>query len=244
LPCAGVDVAGQHFLRGIQRVAPADHRNLARFHAVLVKHALDAAGHQIAQANDGVDLLLVARQVVGHAVDDFRLVQRVVGHFPGNAQRLEHAGSTLFFLHAVGGTRNFHRHPHEVPGLHQLVVHQVLRPAAAEHHQIAAHIGVEADLGVRRVEVDDGDVRLVRFLGDFHQAARIGRGGGDAVGMGRDGGAHGFLLRGHVAIMERGIDRVAGVLGPLLGPGQEVGPHRIGRRTMRDPVECLGVGGL
>ncbi len=54
-------------------------------------------------------------------------------------------------------------------------------------------------------------------------------------------GADGLLLRGDVAIVEGGVDRVACVLGPLLGPGQEVGPDRIGRAAMRYPVEGLGL---
>ena len=48
---------------------------------------------------------------------------------------------------------------------------------------------------------------------------------------------------GDVAVVERGLDGLAGVLRPLVGAGEEIGPHRVGRRAVRNPVEGLGLGG-
>ena len=64
----------------------------------------------------------------------------------------------------------------------------------------------------------------------------------DAVGAGGDRRAHRLLVAGDVAVVERGVDGVAGVVGPLLGAGEEVGPDRIRRRAVRDPVVGLGLG--
>ena len=167
------------------------------------------------------DLVAVGGQVVGHPGDDLGLVEGGVGDLPGDAERLEDRLDPLLLLHAVGGAGHLDRHPDEVARLHQPLVDQVLRPVAAEDHVVAADIGVEAGGRVGGVEVDDRDVGLVRLLGDLDQAARVGARGGDAVGAGGDGGAHRLLLRGDVAVVERGVDRVAGVLGPLLGAARK-----------------------
>ena len=62
----------------------------------------------------------------------FGLVERGVGHFPGDVERLEDARDRLLFLHAIARARNFDRHPDEIAGLHQLVVDEILRPAFAD----------------------------------------------------------------------------------------------------------------
>ena len=158
-------------------------------------------------------------------------------------ERLEDAGDAFLLLHAVGGAGHLDRHPDEVARLHQALVDQVLRPALADLDQVAADIGVEAGARVGRVDVDDRDAGGLGLLDHLDQAARVGAAGDDAVGLGGDRGAHGLLVRRHVAAVERGVDRVAGVRRPLLGAGQEVGPDRVGRRAVRDPVEGLA-GGL
>ena len=141
---------------------------------------------------------------------------------------------------AVGGAGNLDRHPDEIALLHQALVDQILRPAAAEDDVVAADIGVEVGGRVGRVEVDDRDVGGVRLLDDLDQAARIGAGGDDAVGLGGDRRAHRFLLRRHVAIVERGVDRVAGVLRPLLRRrrGSRSRPDRPGRHAKSSRRSC------
>ena len=158
-------------------------------------------------------------------------------------KRLEDRRDALLLLHAVGGAGHLDRHPDEVALLHQALVDQVLRPALADRDQVAADIGVEVRAGVGRVDVDDRDAGGLGLLDHLDQAARVRAAADDAVGLGGDGGAHRLLVRGHVAAVERGVDRVAGVGLPLLGAGQEVGPDRVGRRAVRDPVEGLA-GGL
>ena len=116
-----------------------------------------------------------------------------------------------------------------------------MRPALADDAEIAADIGVEVDLRVRRVEVDDRNAGGARLLDDVDEAARIGARRDDRVSLGGDGGADRLLLRRHVAVVERGLDRLAGVLRPHVGAGQEIGPDRIGGRAVRDPVERLGL---
>ena len=147
----------------------------------------------------------------------------------------------LLLLDAVARAWNLDRHPDEVAGLHQAVVDQILRPALADDREIAADIGVEVDFRVRRVEVDDRNARGARFLDDLDEAAGVGARGHDRVGLGGDGGADRLLLRGDVAVVERGLDGLAGVLRPHVRPGEEIGPHRIGGRAVRNPVESLGL---
>ena len=166
-----------------------------------------------------------------------------LGHLPGDSKRLEHARDPLGLLNAIGCAGNFDRHPDEVAGLHQTLVDQILRPVPAEHHVVAADIGVEARLRIGRVEVDDRDFRVVGLLGDLDQASRVRARRDDAVRLGGDRRTHGFLLRRHVAVVEGGLDGVAGILGPLVGAGQEIGPHRIGGRAVRYPVKGLGLRG-
>src|SRR5439155_22029095 len=59
LPLRCVDITVQHFLRGVERVAPAHDRDLARLDADLVEDALDRAGDKVAEANHGLHLALV-----------------------------------------------------------------------------------------------------------------------------------------------------------------------------------------
>ncbi len=186
LPLGRVHIAVQDLLGRVERVAPADHRDLAGLDAGLVEDALDAARDEVAEPDDGLDLALVGGQVVDHPGDDLGLVERGVGDLPGDAKGLEDARDALLLLHAIGGARHLDRHPDEVALLHELLVDQVLRPALAEGDIVAAHIGIEVGGGIGRVEVDDRDLGRVRLLDDLDQAARIGAAGHDAVGLGGD----------------------------------------------------------
>ena len=173
--------------------------------------------------------------------DDGRLVERVVGDFPGDVERLEDGRGRLLLDDAVARAGDLDRHPDEVAGLHQLVVDEILRPALADARQIDADIGVEVHLRVGGVEVDDRDARGARLVDDLHEAAGVGARGDDRVRLGGDGGADRLLLRGDVAVVERGLDRLAGVLRPHVRPGEEIGPDRVGGRPVRNPVEGLGL---
>ena len=191
------------------------------------------AGHQVAEPDDRLDLGAVGGQVVAHAGDGLGLVERGLGDFPGDAERLEHGGDALFLLDAVAGAGDFDRHPDEIALLQPGLVDHVLGPALADDREVGADIGVEVDGGVRRVEVDDRDAGGAGLLDDLDHAARIGAGGDDGVGLGGDRRAHRFLLRRHVAIVERGVDRLAGIRRPTgwRRPGSRSRPDRPGRHA-------------
>ena len=163
------------------------------------------------------------------------------GHFPGDVERLEDHGDALLLLDAVARAGDLDRHPDEIARLHQAVIDEILCPALADDFEIAADIGVEIHLRVGRVEVDDRNAGGARFLDDFDEAAGIGARRNDRVGLGGNGGADRFLLRRHVAVVERGLNGLAGVLRPHVRPGEEIGPDGVGGRSVRNPVKRLGL---
>src|SRR5690606_768472 len=192
-------------------------------------------------ADDGIDPVTIGRHVVAHPGDDLTLVERRVGDLPGDAQWLEHFGDAFLQLYTVGGTRDLDGHPDEIAFFDEAVVDEILGPGAAEDDVVSADVSIEARRGIGRVDVDDRDARRIGLACHLDQAPRIRAAGHDAVGARRDGGADRLLVRGHVAAVERGIDGIAGILLPRLGTLEEVGPDRVGRRAVRDPVEGLGL---
>jgi hypothetical protein len=168
----------------------------------LIEDAFDAAVGEIAEADDRLDLLPVGGEIIGHAGDDLALIERRLRHFPRDAERLEDARNALDLLHAISGAGHFDGRPDEIAGFHQALVDEILRPVPAERHIVAADIGVETRLRIGRVEIDDRDFGVIGLFGDLHEAAGIGAGGDDAVGLGGNRRTHRFLLRGDVAIVE------------------------------------------
>ena len=121
-------------------------------------------------------VVAVGGHVVGHPGDDLGLVERGLGDFPGDAERLEDLGDALLLLDAVGGAGHLDGHPDEVALLHQPVVDEVLRPLAA--HRTGGrrrHRRSSRAPRVRGVEVDDRDARRPR-LGHHVDHASPGRG--------------------------------------------------------------------
>ena len=144
---------------------------------------------------------------------------------------------------AVGGAGDLDRHPDEVARLHQALVDQILRPVLADDDVVAADIGVEARLRVGRVEVDDRDAW--RRCASLTTSTRL-PGSGLVVTMPSALAAiaarTASCCEGTSPLWNEVLTVLPVSFGPLLGAGEEVGPDRIGRAAVRDPVEGLGFG--
>ena len=99
--------------------------------ADLVENPLNASSDEVAESDDCLDLAAIGREVIGHAGNDFSLIEFGFGDFMGHPKRAEYTVDPLCLKDSIGRARNFHRRPDSVPLFHEAVIDQILSQATA-----------------------------------------------------------------------------------------------------------------